>query len=89
MTEKRDSSKVSFSNFPYSLYFKANRKSIKRFFFQKKGTRDFQNSPPFERSACFFVTISESFKRFQYFNSETNFLESENLFQKTGVPFFS
>ena len=45
--------------------------------------------PPFERSACFYVTVSESFKRFQYFNFETNFLENENLFQKTGVPFFS
>ena len=33
------------------------------------------------------MTISESFKRFQYFNFETNFLENENLFQKTGVPF--
>ena len=30
----------------------------------KDGTRDFQNSPPFERSACFYVTVSESFKRF-------------------------
>ena len=27
------------------------------------------------------MTISESFKRFQYFNFETNFLEKENLFQ--------
>ena len=43
---------------------------------------DFQNSPPFERSACFYVIISESFKRFQYFNFETNFLENTNLFQK-------
>ena len=33
------------------------------------------------------MTISESFKRFQYFNFETNFLENENLFQKTGVQF--
>ena len=48
----------------------------------KNGTRDFQNSPPFERSACFYVSISESFKRFQYFNFETNFLENENLLQK-------
>ena len=38
--------------------------------------------PPFERSACFYVTISESFKRFQYFNFETNFLENEKLFRK-------
>ena len=33
------------------------------------------------------MTISESFKRFQYFNFETDFLENENLFQKTGVLF--
>ena len=25
----------------------------------------------------------------QYLNFETNFLKNENLFQKTGVPFFS
>ena len=35
----------------------------------------------------FYVTISESFKCFQYFNFETNFLENKNLFQKTGVRF--
>ena len=50
---------------------------------------NFQNSAPFERSACFYVTINESFKRFPYFNFETKFLENENLFKKTGVPFFS
>ena len=50
---------------------------------------NFQNSPPFERSACFHMTISENFKRFQYLNFETNFLENKNLFQKTGVLFFS
>ena len=33
--------------------------------------------------------ISGNFERFQYFNFETDFLENENLFQKTGVPFFS
>ena len=53
----------------------------------KNGTRDFQNSPPFDRSACFYVTITENFKRFQYFNFETDFLLNGNLFQKTGVPF--
>ena len=46
----------------------------------KNSTRDFQSSPPFERSARFYVTITESFKRFQHFNFETNFLENENLF---------
>ena len=55
----------------------------------KNGTKEFQNSAPLERLACFYVTISESFKRFQYFNFETNFLKQENLFQRSGVPFFS
>ena len=36
-----------------------------------------------------YVTITENFKRFQNFNFETDFLENEGLFQKTGVPFFS
>ena len=53
----------------------------------KNGARDFQNSPPFER--YFYVTISENFEHFQYFNCETDFLENENVFQKTGVQFFS
>ena len=35
------------------------------------------------------MTISESFKRFQYLNFETNFLENKNLFQKTGVTFLA
>ena len=55
----------------------------------KNGTRDFQNNPPFKRSACFYVTISRNFDRFEYFNFETDFLENENLSQKTGVAFFS
>ena len=46
-----------------------------------------QNSLPFERLACLYVTISESFKRFQYFNFEIKFLENENLFQKTECRF--
>ena len=39
--------------------------------------------------ARFYVTISGNFERFQYFYFETDFLENENPFQKTGVPFFS
>ena len=35
----------------------------------------------------FFVTVSENFKRFQYFNFEIEFLENKNFFQKTGVQF--
>ena len=53
----------------------------------KNGTRDFQNSPPFERSVCFCVTSTGTFEHFQYFKLETNFLENGNLFQKTRVPF--
>ena len=44
----------------------------------------FQNSPPFERSACFYVTISRNLKRFQYFNFETDLIF---FFQKTRVLF--
>ena len=55
----------------------------------KSGTRDFQNNLPFERSVCFNVTISGNLECFQYFEFETYFLESGNIFQKTGVPFFS
>ena len=55
----------------------------------KKRTSDFQNIPPFERSACVYLTISGNFERFQYFNFETDFLKNENLFHKTGVLFFS
>ena len=33
------------------------------------------------------MTISENFEHFQYSNFETDFLENENFFQKTGVLF--
>ena len=55
--------------FSQRFHFKANRKSIAL----KNGTRDFQNSPPLESSACFYVIIAGNFE----------------LFQKNGVPFFS
>ena len=32
------------------------------------------------------MTISGNFEHFECFNFETDFLESENLFQKAGVP---
>ena len=35
------------------------------------------------------MTIIASFERFQYFNFERDFLEYENLFQKTGVCFLT
>ena len=78
---------LTFENaFSSSSRFKANRKSIDS---SKKRYWRFSNSPLFKRLACFYATISESFKGFQYFDFETNFLENENLFQNTGVPFFS
>ena len=47
---------------------------------------DFQNSPPYERLACFHVTISESFKRFKYINFKIQiFRKTKTLFQKTVV----
>ena len=74
--------------FSQRFYFQANRKSICSS--KPNGTRDFRNSSPFERSACFYVTISKSFEHFehfQYFNFQTDFLENENFFQKTRVTF--
>ena len=46
-----------------------------------------QNSPPFDRSICFYVAITGNFGCFQYYNFEINFLKNENLFQKIGVQF--
>ena len=52
--------------------------------FLKNGLK---NSLPFERSACFYVTIAGNFECFQYFNFYTKFLKSANSFLKTGVRF--
>ena len=62
---------------------------MRRFSRTQVGARNFQNSPPFDRSTYFYVTITGTFERFQYFNFEEHFLENKNIFQKTGVPFFS
>ena len=48
--------------FSWRFHFKANRKSLSS---SKKSTTDFRNSPPFERLACFYVTSSGDFERFQ------------------------
>ena len=55
----------------------------------KISPRDFQDSPPVERSAHFYVKITVHSERFQFSNFETNFLKNENLFIKSGVPFCS
>ena len=79
--------------FSQSFHFKASRKSIGS---SKDSARDFKNSTPFERSVCFYVTISESFKRFQYFNFfrksffrklEYRFLVETTKIENTSFPF--
>ena len=59
----------------------------KAYAFLKNDIGDFENSPEFERSAYFYVTISGNFEGFKYFNLEINFLKNENLFQKAGASF--
>ena len=49
----------------------------------------FQNSYPLEKSACFYVTITENFEHLQYYNFQSNFAKIENHFQKAGVMFLS
>ena len=71
--------------FSQTFHFKANKKST---ILLENDARDFQSSPPFKRSACFYETTSGSFERFQYFNFETSFLENEKLFSKNGSIFF-
>ena len=66
------------------FHFKADRESTGS---SKNSTWDFQNSPPFERSECFYVTITGNLERFQYFNFETNFPKNENLFKKLKCRF--
>ena len=41
----------------------------------------------FERSACFYVTIIESFKRFQYFNLKQIFWKTKAFFRKLEYRF--
>ena len=53
----------------------------------KNRDRDFQNSPQFERSACFYVTVNQNFERFQYLSFKKIFWKNANLFHKTEVLF--
>ena len=70
------------SYFSSRFHFKANRKRIGySIVILKNGTRDFQNTPPFKISACFHVTISGNFERFQNFNLKIDFLKNKNLFK--------
>ena len=42
----------------------------------KNGIRDFYNSFPFKKLACFYMTITGDFERFQYLNFEIKFLKN-------------
>ena len=53
----------------------------------KRSTRDFQNSPPFERSACFYMTTNRNLECFHCFIFETDFLKNKNLFKKLEYTF--
>ena len=62
----------------------------------EKGTRDFRTSPLFERSACFYVSITGSFQyfnTFQYFNVFNTltlkkfFKKIKNFFNELEYPF--
>ena len=64
------------------FHFQANRNNLGP---SKNYTRDFQNSSPFEISACFNVTITGDFERFQYFNFETILLKRKPFSQKVCV----
>ena len=76
--------KLCFTHFSTRIYW--NRvQMFKQGDSSNNGTRDFSDSLPFERSLCFYVTITEIFEHFQYFNLEKN----EKLFQKTEVLLFS
>ena len=53
----------------------------------KTSTRDFQNSPLFERSAYFYVTISGNFEWFQYLTLKQIFWKKKNFFKKLEYRF--
>ena len=48
----------------------------------KNGTRDFQNSSPFDRLACFYVTFSGNFKRFKALTLQQIFCKTKTFFKK-------
>ena len=76
---------LTFENtFSGSFHFKANRKSISS---SKRGTRDFQNSPPFERLTCFYVTMIESSNVFNTLTLKQIFWKMKIFFKKLGYHF--
>ena len=68
------------------FHFKANRTTIDSS--KKTLPRGFQNSPPFERSACFYVTINANFDCFLCFNFEIFFWKTETSLKKLKYRFW-
>ena len=64
---------------PKRFHFQANRKKIVS---PKNDARDFQNNPPYERLACFYVTTTGNFERCQLINFEAIFFWKTNTFFK-------
>ena len=65
--------------FSQRFHFKASGKITGS---SKKRYQRFLKQPRFEIAACFFVTITGTFERFQYFNFEINFLKNTNPISK-------
>ena len=72
--------------FSQRFHFKASKKSIGS---KKIVLGIFKITLCLRDRHVFFVTIRANFQHFQYFNFETDFLENENLFQKTEVTLLS
>ena len=53
----------------------------------KNDARNFQNSPPFERLACFYVTISGNFERFQTLTLKQIFWKTKTFVKKPDDSF--
>ena len=71
------------NTFSLRFRFKITRKSI-------DSSRDFQNSSPFNRSACFYLTISGNYERFLYFQkTEYRFLVESTKIENASFPYKS
>ena len=71
------------NTFSLRFRFKITRKSI-------DSSRDFQNSSPFNRSACFYLTISGNYEHFLYFQkTEYRFLVESTKIENASFPYKS
>ena len=53
----------------------------------KNSTRDFQDSPPFERSACFYMTITQNLNVFNTLTLKQIFWKAKTFFEKLDYHF--